>query len=206
MPTATRSLAQSDLLIVSSSHRPLSPITRHGGRGGNSCPSVACFCGSFAITVRFALRAICAGSVEDGVGGCLACLAVILCILSMGDGISAAVRVRPLICLDAPAHPLSSPSPSSTHIAAPGVASILSLARGLAAFLSTCHAPFAYLTMANGAWYFYAYPFCGELTKTARAVSRCQFNLISPVLSPPLPRCLCGCVVFLSRSACPPRR
>lgn len=37
-----------------------------------------------ACAARFRLRSICAGSVEDGVGGCLACLAVVLCILSMG--------------------------------------------------------------------------------------------------------------------------
>lgn len=34
--------------------------------------------------------------------------------------------------------------------------------------------------MAAGAGCFYAYHFCGELTKTARAVHRCQFNRISP--------------------------
>lgn len=37
MLSATRSLAQSDLLIASSSHRLSSPITRHGGRGGGYC-------------------------------------------------------------------------------------------------------------------------------------------------------------------------
>ena len=63
-----------------------SPITRHGGRGGCLLASAACLSfDSFAIAVRCALRAICAGSVEDGVGGCLACLGVVLCILSMGD-------------------------------------------------------------------------------------------------------------------------
>lgn len=42
VPPANRSLAQSDFLAVLSSYRPiissfLSPITRHGGRGGLSC-------------------------------------------------------------------------------------------------------------------------------------------------------------------------
>ena len=98
----------SDFLIVSSSHRLIaslrlpSPIARHGGRGGVLLVSVACLCGSGIVDVRFRLRAICAGSVEDGVGGCLACLAVVLCILSMGDGISATVRVRPLIAWTRP--------------------------------------------------------------------------------------------------------
>lgn len=56
--------------------------TRGTGRG--LLPSTACLCGSFAIAVRFRLRSICAGSVEDGGGGCFACLGVVLCMLSMG--------------------------------------------------------------------------------------------------------------------------
>ena len=42
VPPATRSLAQSDFLAASPSYRPLSPITRHGGRGGGSLVSAAC--------------------------------------------------------------------------------------------------------------------------------------------------------------------
>ena len=89
VPPATRSLAQFDFLAVLSSFRPIisSPSlpdrsTRGTGRG--LLPSTACLCGSFAIAVRFRLRSICAGSVEDGGGGCLACLDVVLCMLSMG--------------------------------------------------------------------------------------------------------------------------
>lgn len=81
--------ARSPNQISSPSCRPIisSPSlpdhsTRGTGRGflGLDC-LLAC---SFVIAVRFALRAICVGSVEDGVGGCLACLAVVLCMLSMG--------------------------------------------------------------------------------------------------------------------------
>lgn len=90
VPPATRSLAQSDFLAVLLSCRPIisSPyLPDHSTRGtgrGSLAPLIACLCGSFAIAVRFRLRSICAGSVEDGGGGCLACLGVVLCMLSMG--------------------------------------------------------------------------------------------------------------------------
>lgn len=53
--------------------------------------------------------------------------------------------------------------------------------------------------MADGARCFYAYYFCGELVKTARAAD--DVNSIGSALpslgfSPPLPLCLYGCVVF----------
>lgn len=81
-------------LIISSASLP-DQSTRETGREplGLGCLLV----GSLAIAARLVLLSICAGSVEDGVGGCLACLPIVLCILSMGDGISATVRVRPLI-------------------------------------------------------------------------------------------------------------
>lgn len=86
-----------------STHRPSSLIARHGGRGGVLWPwLLACSSARSLLPFRFRLRVICAGSVEDGVGGCLACLAIVLCILSMGDGISAAVRVRSLIAWTRP--------------------------------------------------------------------------------------------------------
>lgn len=77
------------------------------------------------------------------------------------------MRVRPLICLDAPVYPLNF-HPRLDALAGPRASSSFQITRGLAAFLSTCHAPFAYLTMADGAWYFYACHLCDELDKTAR--------------------------------------
>lgn len=72
VPPATRSLAQSDFLAVLSSCRPiisssLSPINRHGRRGGGSLGLGCLLAGSFAIAVRFRLRSICAGSVNVAV-------------------------------------------------------------------------------------------------------------------------------------------
>lgn len=84
VPPATRSLAQSDFLValyrpaVPSVSSPPSPITRHGGRGGGP------WFWRLAFAVRFHLRSICVGSVYCGGGGCLACLGVVLCMLSMG--------------------------------------------------------------------------------------------------------------------------
>lgn len=90
VPPATRSLAQSDFLVALPSCRSIGLIASlpdHSTRGtgrGSLAPLIACLCGSFAIAVRFRLRSICAGSVEDDGGGCFACLAVVLCMLSMG--------------------------------------------------------------------------------------------------------------------------
>ena len=87
VPPATRSLAQSDFLAVRPSYRPASPsshrlpspITRHVGRGGGFSLSAACLCCSISPAVD--LRGFC----ECGGGGCLACLAVVLCICRWGD-------------------------------------------------------------------------------------------------------------------------
>lgn len=57
---------------------PPSLITRHGGRGGGP------WFWLLAFAVRFHLQSICVGSVYCGGGGCLACLGVVLCMLSMG--------------------------------------------------------------------------------------------------------------------------
>lgn len=78
VPPATHSLAQFDFLAVLPPRRLPSPITRHGGRGGVSWSWLLAF------AARFHLRSICVGSVYCGGGGCLACLAVVLCMLSMG--------------------------------------------------------------------------------------------------------------------------
>lgn len=66
---------------------PSPHLPDHSTRGtwrGSLAPLIACLCGSFAIAVRFRLRSICVGSVYCGGGGCLACLGVVLCMLSMG--------------------------------------------------------------------------------------------------------------------------
>lgn len=71
VPPATRSLVSSDFLVVLPPCRPIASLrhslpdhsTRGAGRG-SLAPLIACLCGSFAITVRFRLRSICAGSVN----------------------------------------------------------------------------------------------------------------------------------------------
>lgn len=91
VPPATRLLVQSGFLAVLPSCRPIGLIASlpdHSTRGTGRrslAHLIACPCGSFAIAVRFRLRSICAGFVYCGGGGCLACLGVVLFILSMGD-------------------------------------------------------------------------------------------------------------------------
>ena len=111
------SLRSSHRLIVSSLSRP-AHATR--GRGVVLLVSAACLaarslllldlpCGLFARVLRmWRLR--------------VALLAWLPYYVFVDGGCgSATVRVRPLICLDAPVHPLLFPSPVSTHIAAPGL-------------------------------------------------------------------------------------
>lgn len=75
---ATRPLAQSDFLAV---HHliALPPRSLDTGDGAGAPWSRL-----LAFAVRFRLRSICACSVYCGGEGCLVCLAVVLCMLSMG--------------------------------------------------------------------------------------------------------------------------
>lgn len=191
--------------IYSSPHHLIGFPLRSLDTGNGAAIALSCLPSLF----RFRLRSICACSVEDGVGGCLACLAVVLCILSMRGCGSATVRARPLICLDAPAHPLYFPSPASTHIAVLGVLLHPFNYPGTCRFSFDVPRPVRLLTMADGAWYFYAYPFCGELDKTAPAVDGVKsigFGHAAPVLSLPPPRCRCGasclCLLISSMISC----
>lgn len=79
VPPANRSLAQSDFLVVLPPHRLISPITRHGERGGASWSRLLVF------AVLFRLLSICVGSVYCGGGGCLTCLNGVYLFLSVGD-------------------------------------------------------------------------------------------------------------------------
>lgn len=114
VPPATRSLAQSDLLIVSSSHRLSSPINRHGGRGGGYCSRLlACrfvsYCGSARPAVY--LCGFCGGWRRG-----LSCLLAYRIMYLVDGGRDKRDGACPAFdCLNAPAHPLSSPSPASTH-------------------------------------------------------------------------------------------
>ena len=150
------------------------PRSLDTGDGARSLGLGCLLVGSFVIAVRFALRAICAGSVEDGVGGCLACLGIVLCICRWGmwsrDGACPAFDL-----LGRARHPLLFPSPVSTHIAVPGFSSSFHCP-GTCRFSFDALCPVRLLTMADGARCFYAYHSGDELVKTARAVSRFQFN------------------------------
>lgn len=66
VPPATRSLAQSDLLIASL--RPSLPDYSTRGTGRRGSPALGCLLGSFATAVRFRLGSICAGSVNVAAG------------------------------------------------------------------------------------------------------------------------------------------
>lgn len=104
-----------------------SPITRHGERGVGLFARVLCIAAAGVVLLAWLSYYV---FVDGGCG-------------------RATVRVRPLICLDAPAHPLFVMSsrisiPRLDAYSGSGFASILSFTRGIAAFLSTLLGPFAY--------------------------------------------------------------
>lgn len=115
VPPATRSLAKFDFLAVLPPHRLPSPIARHGGTGRGLLVLAACLSARSLLPFRFLLRSICAGSVEDGVGRLSCLLGCCIFIYVDGGWDKRDGACQAFDCLDAPAHPLSSPSPASTH-------------------------------------------------------------------------------------------
>lgn len=133
--------------------------------------------------------------------GCLACLDVVYLFMSMGGWDKRDGACQAFDCLDAPAHPLSSPSPASTH-KRPRVFFLHPfIARIACRFSFDVSRPVRLITMADGSRHFYAYPSCGELGETARAdfgVNSIGLALPSfPWFSFQLPWCPCECVVPL---------
>lgn len=195
MPPANRSLAQSDFLAALSSCRLIALPPRSLDTGDGAGVYLRGFC---------VLR-------RRGLPCLLGCR--IIYFVDGGCG-SATVRVRPLICLDAPVHPLFVMSsrisiPRLDAYSGSGFASILSLPVDLPLFFRrvSARSPDYH---GDGSRHFYAYPSCGELDETARA----DFGVNSIGLALPSPgfsRSFClgasagaSCSPFIS--ACLPHR